>query len=252
MSKLFNIKSMKICNIIIIIVLATLLIILLYILMNKYNTKKIQKNMKINMQTKIQTKIQTKNNFEDATPIDASVSNVYGTTVPPVMGPPQECKAAADIVDYCIDYENCCSTNTANNGCFCNNPSVKSCKNQLDLCMQDPIAIKLYTKDQLTAKCKAQNNECCKAYNNIAISSNSFNDPIKRNQKDSIICTLAPIKNITQKCLELCQTNPDCAAYSTTNVSCNLYNKVSTNTVKIDPLTGKEITNTVIDYYTKK
>ena len=212
--------------------------------MNKYNTKKMQKNMKSNMQSK--------NNFEDAIPTGASVEDVYGTTIPPVMGPPKECKATSDIVDFCMDYENCCSSINVNNGCFCNNPSIKSCKNQYDLCMQDSIAMKLYTKDQLTAKCKAQNGECCKAYNNITINSSSFNDPIKRNQKDSLICTLTPIKNITQKCLELCQTNPDCVAYSTSTLSCNLYNQVSPNTEKIDPLTGKEITSTVIDYYTKK
>ena len=66
-------------------------------------------------------------------------------------------------------------------------------------------------------------------------------------------------RNIDQKCLELCQTTPDCKSYSV-NVGkifqsygvCKLYDTVEISNPKIDPLSGKPANNISTDYYIKK
>ena len=104
---------------------------------------------------------------------------------------------------------------------------------------------------QLRVTCSDKNKTCCSKYSNT-VDKSLFNPSVIGQQTDNVLCDIGDVKNIDTKCLELCQTNPDCVAYSTSTLSCNLYNQVSPNTEKIDPLTGKEITSTVIDYYTKK
>ena len=196
-----------------------------------------------------------KSNFEDSTPAPSENANskIYGKNgSPPAMGTPQGCSANTDVVDFCINYDNCCSGSAAtNNKCFCDNSVTKLCKIQYDACVNDPDSIKLFTKEQLMDKCKLQNSSCCKAYNNISISSNNFSSPKKRVQTDNIICDIKGIKNIEQKCLELCQTNPNCAAYGTTNMTCTLYSQVSPYTDLIDPLTNKPIVKTNINFFEK-
>ena len=230
-----KIKIKNFCNILITI---SLFIIILFII---YNYSKPN-----------YSKLQIIQNFQDAMPSNVNPKDLYGDKPQPVMENPKGCPAVSDVVEFCIDYDACCANNSGFNKCFCDHPSVKSCKNQYDACMQDPIAIKLYNTEQLKNKCKAQNTECCKAYNNITFSSSNFNEPIKNEQKDNLLCAIPPIKNITQKCLELCQTNPECAAYSTTSLSCNLYNQISPVIPKTDPFTGKPIVNTNIDFFSKK
>jgi len=192
-----------------------------------------------------------KSNFTDNTPTTTAINvsletnnSMYGEgKSAPVMGDAKGCKATSDVVEFCLDYDNCCKNETSNNKCFCNNPVVKTCKENYDLCMKDP---------NLADKCKTDNTQCCKEYNNIQINSDVFNEPIKNIQKDNILCSIAFIKNVKQKCLELCQTTPECKAYSTTNLSCNLFSNVSSINKTYDPSTGKEIVNPSVDFFVKK
>jgi len=177
-------------------------------------------------------------------------AKLYGPDGPPPTEIYKSCSATSDIVDFCIDYDNCCSTKSVNNKCFCDHPFTKSCKANYDICMNDPNNISSNTKLQLTEKCKLENSDCCKAYNNIPISSSSFGDNMHHDQIGNVICNVPMIKNIEQKCLELCQTNPNCSAYSTTRLNCNLYNTVSSYQPKLDQF-GKEIINTSVKFYIK-
>jgi len=170
--------------------------------------------------------------------------SIYGEgNSAPTMSKSKGCSTTSDVVEFCIDYDNCCKTETDFNKCFCNIPVVKTCKANYDLCMQDPL---------LADKCKTDNIKCCREYNNIQINSDAFNEPIKNIQKDNLLCNVSAIKNVKQKCLELCQTTPECKAYSTTNLNCNLYSDISTINKKYDPETGKEIINPSVDFFIKK
>ena len=58
------------------------------------------------------------------------------------------------------------------------------------------------------------------------------------------------LKNIDTKCLELCQTNPSCVAYSLTELSCKLHNKATYQPPTIKD--KKNLTNDKIKFITKK
>ena len=91
------------------------------------------------------------------------------------------------------------------------------------------------TKTLLTNKCKSDNAECCKKYNKISINSNNFGEKQNITQQDNLICNLSSIKNVEQKCMELCQTNKNCAAYSTSNFGCNLFSNVTAKVIAKNP-----------------
>jgi len=170
--------------------------------------------------------------------------SVYGEgNSSPTMGNSKGCPAITNVVEFCINYDDCCNNKSEYNACFCKNPIVKTCKDKYDLCMKD---------SKSSEKCNLDNINCCKEYNNIKINSDIFEKPIKNNQKDNLLCSIISIKNIRQKCLELCQTTPECKAYSTTNLNCNLFNNVSSINRTYDPSTGKEIINPNVDFFIKK
>ena len=161
------------------------------------------------------------------------------------------CTATSDVVGFCIDYNNCCRTKPSINKCICEHPFVKNCKSEYDNCINDQNNKNTYTKTQLIEKCKSDNSNCCKKYNDIQINSNNFDPPIKRTQNQSILCNLTSIKNLEQKCLELCQTNPECVAYASNKVTCNLYTGVTDYQPKLD-MNGQDISNKNVNYYIKR
>jgi len=169
---------------------------------------------------------------------------VFGKDGPPEMEPPKTCNSITDIVGVCVDYETCCFNPSENNKCVCKHPFTKSCKTKYDSCIQAANEDK-----NMIINCKSDNISCCKEYNNININSSNFTGPKHITQNDSKICTITSGQNIESKCLELCQTNSDCASYSTTDYSCNLFNKV-TQKEKVDSK-GYSTGNTSINYFTK-
>lgn len=233
-NKKYKLKDSIACNILFILFLLT--IILLYILFNKKFTK-----------------FNTKNKFEDTpttTKMDLTISRSH--TIPFVeRATLPGCNAKSDVVDFCSNYESCCSGDIANVKCFCENPTVKLCKSQYDTCMSDTTSNGVFTPAQIADKCSAQNKTCCQTYKTV-LDNNKFQSPIKRSQNDNIICQISALPNNEQKCLELCQNHPDCASYAVSQANCKLFYKVTDYAPPIDPLTAKPILDPNIDYYIKK
>ena len=262
-----NINTINtIYNILIIILIIIVFLLFIYVLLNKNNNKNIN-NKNININNK---NINNKSNFDDTTIPKATLdpndpNNMYGEGVhaqanaaafegndPPVMSNSKGCSTNSDIVGFCTDYDNCCVNNiSANNTCMCQHPYTQSCKIQYDACMNDPTSISLLTKQQLTDKCKLQNSECCKAYNKIDISSSNFTSLPNAEQNNNILCQIMSVKNIEDKCMEMCKTNPLCKGYSTTKLTCKLYSDINPYTPRIDMSTLKPITNPNINFYKK-
>jgi hypothetical protein len=169
----------------------------------------------------------------------------YGAAGPPNNTKGNTCSLPYDIPSVCMNYEACCYSTTGSNKCFCEHPSVLSCKSTYDTCISNA------NTKELTDKCNSDIQECCISHNKIPIDSNNFNPPTNQSQVDNIICNARTIKNIETKCLELCQTNKDCAAYSTSPYTCILFNTVSPYLPKTDS-EGKPSENTSISFYIKK
>ena len=183
-------------------------------------------------------------------------SKLYGKDKPPEMVKPKGCSANNNLIDYCIDYSNCCTDSIMNASCFCQHPVVTSCKSDFDACMSEPSSKLLYTNTQLLDKCNSQNKACCSAYNSInTINPNAFNDSEKRTQTDNILCSTSAgskIEDRKAKCAELCQTHPQCAAYTATMIDCTLFKAISEFKPRLDPLTGRPIINSSADFVIKK
>jgi len=188
--------------------------------------------------------------------VSAVNQEIYGKDKPPEMVKPKSCSADNNIIDYCVDYSNCCSNNIMNASCYCQHPVVTSCKSDFDACMSEPSSKLLYTSTQLLDKCNSQNKACCSAYNSInTINPNAFNESEKRTQTDNVLCSTSAgskIEDRKVKCAELCQTHPKCAAYAVTMLDCTLFNAVSEFKPRLDPLTGRPILNSSADFVTKK
>ena len=239
-------QNKKLLNFILIIVI---LLIILYLFLisykfyNSYNSYKSNKSKFIDVSS-----------FPTGTISQASMNKL------PVPNDPKPASCSGtpgDISGFCADYTNCCTSQSGTNSCLCNHPIVQKCKTEYDACMNDSDILNVYSVAQRTAKCKAQVKDCCIPYNEIAIDSTKFNNPIKQDQSQDLICSLSATNNmnITQKCMELCQTYPNCVAINVikTNIAataCNLFSSVSEP--QLDPLTGKASINTQNDYYVKK
>ena len=167
---------------------------------------------------------------------------------------PKQCKETSDIIGFCKNSDICCGSESETTKCFCDHPLTKSCKTKYDTCMKDPSNIKNYKKDKLTEKCNLEKSGCCEAHNKIEINSNNFNKKEHHNQSSNLICSTPPINNIEQKCLELCQSRPDCKAYVTSQLSCDLFSEISPYSPPLDPKTGKPLTNVNlnINFFSKK
>lgn len=140
------------------------------------------------------------------------------------------CDGGANLINYCMNYNGCCSQNNIGNNCFCNHPFVMNCKNNYDICKGND--------------CQAELKKCCVSYNNIDIDSNNFKKPILQDQTSKIICSINSI-NMDTKCMELCQTNTNCKAYSLDNINCILFSD-------IDTLPNNPNYKTTTNYFIKK
>ena len=236
-----SIKKSNNTRYIIILVITLGLLFLLIILFNRY---KLNKNPQI------------ESFYEDPS---SSVTSPSVTIEPArTIETSERCSASpVDLAGMCKDYTNCCRSGNASKSCICNHPVVQQCQNEYNTCINDPNNIKIYTPEQISEKCIAQNNGCCKSYNNINIDSSNFNEPIVQAQKDNVICYIPAIGNInmTDKCMELCQTDPKCKAFSLTQnnmvvLGCNLFSSVSKPL--IDPLGGDSLNKQQPNYYVKK
>jgi hypothetical protein len=167
-----------------------------------------------------------------------------------------KCGYNVDVIDYCINYKSCCSKMSDSSKCLCDLPFIKNCRDSFNACLNNnPSELK---KNELMAKCVAKNKSCCQGYANVSVDSSNFNKPIKNAPVITPICNLTDIKNLPQKCMELCQNHPNCQAYSITVGkiaqdigTCNIYDKVNIVAPDIDPGTGKAKQNVSTDYYTK-
>jgi hypothetical protein len=146
------------------------------------------------------------------------------------------CNADNNVIGYCINYNGCCTQNiTVNNDCYCKHPIVQKCKKIFDECITN----------KENNNCKDKLKECCIDYNKINIDSSYFNKPIKQEQQSKMICSISSTNNIEQKCMELCQTTPECKSYSVNTFNCMLFND-------IDPIQQKQGLTPITDYYIKK
>ena len=229
-------KFYKKNEIIIILIIIMIIICLIYYLLNYYEY--------------YAESINTKKNSNDKN-INATEENVEE--------PSGDCKTRDDIVDFCINYNSCCSENSTTKACMCDHPFIQKCRLEFEECLDTPETIKLYGKQFVMNKCLEKNKKCCIPYNSIPISTTDFKSPIKNNPENNLICSLIGTPNAETKCLELCNTRDDCKAYSLekgalvqTYAICNLYNDVSIDKINSNVYTAKPIQKTNADYYIKK
>ena len=238
-----SIKKCKNTRYIIILVITLSLLFLLIILFNRY---KLNKNKNKNKNPQIESF------YED------SITTSPLATIEPAhtIGILQRCSASpGDLAGMCKDYSNCCKTGSTSKSCICAHPVIQKCQTEYNTCMTDSNYIKKYTPLQLADTCTAISSKCCESYNNINIDSKKFNAPIIKTQKDNLICNMPASNNMnmTEKCMELCETNPNCEAFSINqnNIAvfgCNLFSKVSnTNQNNKD-----SIIEQLPNYYIKK
>jgi len=186
------------------------------------------------------------NNFED---VPNNTLQLSETTTPIVtaMAIPadeqiQTCTANNNIVGFCMNYDGCCAQQKSESKkCFCEHPFVQNCKNIYDECTKTSP-----TKNE----CKEKLKECCISYNKINIDSSNFGSSIMQDQTTQKICSIGSINGLSDdsmslKCMELCQTTPECKAYSIDNINCKLFSSVN-------PLPTKPFTKILTDYYIKK
>lgn len=146
------------------------------------------------------------------------------------------CSNSTDIISVCMNYDNCClgSGTNQNSKCFCTHPFVSECNSTYKNCL---------VNNNDTTKCDSSLKGCCIKYSGIDILSSNFQKPINAAQSSNQICTLTGLPNLEQRCMELCQTNSDCKAYSLNLGGCTLYNSVNN-------YAGKNIDNYI--YVVKK
>jgi len=190
--------------------------------------------------------------FKDADEIKIKMKEI-------VEEPSGKCETNGDLVNFCVNYKSCCGSESKLNDCICKHPVVKNCRTQFKTCIDNPEHIKIYGEKALMEKCFNENKSCCIPYNSISITRDKFKTPINNNPQINKLCSIQSIPNIEEKCMELCQTHPDCKAFSIeqgeliqTNGTCNLYNDISLSQLKTDPFTGKTKQSTNANYYIKK
>jgi hypothetical protein len=151
------------------------------------------------------------------------------------------CKNNTDIKGVCLNYNACCGNNP-NGECFCNHPHVIKCKKTYEECIVNSGEDKAQQ-----AKCNKLLKPCCDTYEtNVNI--NNFKQDTNRDQEVNILCRIAGISNIEDKCIELCQTNEKCKAFGVNNYSCILYSDLDKYYLENNPNRGKSQTK----YFIKK
>lgn len=238
MDKNNKITFINIIFLIIILFILCFVINYLHELNNFYILNNENSHIKSNKKTKFDnlTKISSNNKTQQ----EIKVLNKDAIGKDTIVG----CNAGSDVYGYCLKYDNCC-TGTMKNSCFCKNPTVLSCKKEYDKCM----ATSNSSKSELLAICADKNKACCSEYKNNIIDNTNFTS-VNGEQKDNIICNIININNIDAKCSELCQTDPNCVAYTLSNLSCTLHNKITYEPPQNKAL-NKNISNNY-KFFTKK
>lgn len=147
------------------------------------------------------------------------------STAPTPANKDTTCSNSSDMISVCMNYENCCSGSGTNQNskCFCTHPFVHRCNDLYKTCIAG-------LGD--TSKCDASLKGCCSKYSETDILSSNFLKPVNAVQSSNQICTLNGLSNLGQRCMELCQTNLACKAYSINLGECTLYDTVNNNTGK--------------------
>ena len=164
------------------------------------------------------------NKFEDTPPSTSDSTEPIVTTMVVPTDDLQTCTANNNIVGFCMNYTGCCDQKTSdNNRCFCGHTIVQDCNNTYEECKKT---------SSNSEDCKSKLKDCCISYNKINIDSSNFEKPIKQLQTSQKLCSIGSINGLStdsmrEKCMELCQTNTDCKAFSIDNVNCALFNGVN-------------------------
>jgi|688.fasta_scaffold491336_2 hypothetical protein len=163
------------------------------------------------------------NRFEDIPTTTFDIS-----TAPTPANKNTTCGNSTDMISVCMNYENCCMGTGANpnSKCFCSHPFVGGCNDAYKACLAG-----IDTGGD-TSKCDTTLKGCCSKYSEIDIFSSNFQKPINASQSSNQICTLNGLANLEQRCMEICQTNPACKAYSLAIGGCTLYDSVNNNSGK--------------------
>jgi hypothetical protein len=187
------------------------------------------------------------NKFEDIpapsqTPAQTPVQ-IPGLTSMPTEEPVEQCSISDNIVGVCMNYAGCCNQMSENNKCFCNHPFLQDCKKTYDECKKSSTT---------SEECKSTLKECCTAYNKINIDIDNFNKPIKQDQTSQRLCSIGTLNGLSTdslrlKCMELCQTNTDCKAFSINDMNCILFNGINPL-----PTSALNKSKSLTDYYIKK
>jgi len=177
----------------------------------------------------------------------------FAVEPPPVDIPDDSgtCDYKTDIVKACINYTSCCgSSKDTSNDCICGHPMIQDCRKKFEACKNNNT-----TNKEIMNRCIAENKNCCRPYNSTSIYHTNFKPPILNEPTLAPFCKVTNLPKLPQKCMEFCQTNPKCKAYSIklgTIVQdagdCNLFDTVSLVDTSNNP-DSKPINGT---YYIKK
>lgn len=175
-------------------------------------------------------------------------------------------KDQGDVVGYCSQSDICCDNkDNPYTKCACSHPLVAKCKSEYENCLKDEDILKFYNVSQRLKKCKEQMKGCCIPYGSVKGDLSKFGKPEKRVQKRraDILCEINNYDSskIREKCTELCQTNPDCVAFSiddsvtssgVKNSECKLFTKVNQEPIIITAYGKPDVKSvTDTDYYIK-
>ena len=161
-----------------------------------------------------------KDRFEDTPSTTFNIS-----TAPTPANKNTTCSNTTDMISICMNYDNCCtgSGTNQNSKCFCSHPFVGGCNDAYKACISS-----VGTGGD-TSSCDTTLKGCCSKYSSIDILSSNFQKPINAMQSSNQICTLNGLPDLDQRCMEICQTNPACKAYSLAIGGCTLYDNINNN-----------------------
>lgn len=157
--------------------------------------------------------------------VDIPTTTFNISTTPTPANKNTTCSNSTDMLSVCMNYENCCTGSGANpnSKCFCSHPFVGGCNDAYKTCIASIGA------NGDTSSCDSTLKGCCSKYSSIDIFNSNFQKPINAIQSSNQICTINGLPNLEQRCMELCQTNPACKAYSLVIGGCTLYDNVNNN-----------------------
>lgn len=162
--------------------------------------------------------------FDNQTRMPLNIERFIDTPSAPIpANKDTTCSNSTDMISVCMNYDNCCtgSGTNQNSNCFCSHPFVSDCNSAYKTCLAD------IASGGDTTKCDSALKGCCSKYSKIDILSTNFQKPINAVQTSNQICTLNGLADFEQRCMEICQTNPACKAYSLTIGGCTLYDNVN-------------------------